>query len=93
MLFKLQTTDHSSSFLSIQGESQVEIKNVKFRNIRGTSSTKVAVSLICSSRIPCSDIELHNIDLVYHDQGGPATSSCRHVNGVSSGVQRPPSCI
>ncbi|XP_034685480.1 exopolygalacturonase-like [Vitis riparia] len=76
-----------------EGESQVEIKNVKFRNIRGTSSTKVAVSLICSSRIPCSDIELHNIDLVYHDQGGPATSSCRHVNGVSSGVQRPPSCI
>ncbi|KAJ9707753.1 hypothetical protein PVL29_000024 [Vitis rotundifolia] len=68
-----------------EGESKVQIKNVKFRNIRGTSSTKVAVSLICSRRIPCSNIDLHNIDLVYDGQGGPATSSCRHVNGVASG--------
>ncbi|KAK9278898.1 hypothetical protein L1049_028479 [Liquidambar formosana] len=73
--------------------SRVQISDVKFRNIRGTSSSKVAVNLQCSSSVPCEKIELMDINLAYKGSDGPVDSSCSHVSGVSYGEQMPPSCI
>ncbi|GMY31978.1 exopolygalacturonase-like, partial [Fagus crenata] len=75
------------------GDSQIQIRNVKYGNIRGTSSTKIAVAFECSKVKPCQDIELKEINLAYQGADGPVASSCSNVKGVASGEQKPPSCV
>ncbi|XWS27784.1 hypothetical protein CRYUN_Cryun25bG0010100 [Craigia yunnanensis] len=75
-----------------QGDSSVKIEGVRFSNIWGTSSSKIAVSLQCSRSTPCQNIELSDINIDYHGGGG-ATSSCSNVKGVTYGQQHPPSCV
>ncbi|KAL5555106.1 hypothetical protein UlMin_037342 [Ulmus minor] len=48
-----------------KGSSQVQIRDVKFRDVSGTSSVKVAVNLMCSQSTPCHEIELKDINLAY----------------------------
>ncbi|KAL6192952.1 hypothetical protein ACLB2K_034037 [Fragaria x ananassa] len=52
--------------------SQVQINNVNFNNIWGTSSTKTAVTFNCSRSKPCYEIQLRDINL---SRGG-ATMRC-----------------
>ncbi|KAF8409674.1 hypothetical protein HHK36_005753 [Tetracentron sinense] len=73
--------------------SQVQISDVRYRNIWGTSGSKLAVNLLCSPGVPCRNVELKDINLVHKGYGGPATSSCSYVNGVAYGRQIPPSCL
>ncbi|OVA06570.1 Glycoside hydrolase [Macleaya cordata] len=80
-----RTCSHESS-------SQVQIRDVNFINIWGTSRTKLAVDLSCSRGVPCRNIKLDRIYLPYHG-GGISTSSCSNVDGISYGEQIPPSCI
>ncbi|CAL9773867.1 unnamed protein product [Musa acuminata subsp. burmannicoides] len=74
--------------------SKVQINDVKFRRIKGTSRTKVAVNLLCSSDAPCSNIELDDIRLEC-SAGGECrtTSSCTNVKANFSGVQIPSPCL
>ncbi|KAH9779656.1 Pectin lyase-like superfamily protein [Citrus sinensis] len=73
--------------------SNVQIKDVTYRNIWGTSSTKVAVNFQCSKTFPCENIVLQDIYLVHNGRDGAATSSCNFVDGDSYGTQKPPSCL
>ena len=63
-------------FFFLQGDSQVQIRDVKYKNIRDTSSSKVAVAFECSKGKPCENIELNNINLTYHGAEGGVASSC-----------------
>ncbi|XP_059449567.1 exopolygalacturonase-like [Corylus avellana] len=72
--------------------SKVKISNVSFKNIRGTSARKSAVVLVCSSSLPCENVELRDIDLRYNGKDGPATSRCVNVNPIIGGYQNPPPC-
>ncbi|GMN57846.1 hypothetical protein TIFTF001_026943 [Ficus carica] len=77
-----------------QASSHVQISNVKYKNIWGTSCSKIAVNLHCSESAPCKGIVLGNINLAHHrDSVGIASSSCSHANGVSYGQQNPSSCL
>ncbi|ERN07142.1 exopolygalacturonase [Amborella trichopoda] len=78
---------------SHKGPSRVKINNISFKNIRGTSTSKVAVNLLCSRAFPCENVKLDDIKLKYNDQGEDSTASCTNVNGVSAGVQIPPTCL
>ncbi|GJN38814.1 hypothetical protein PR202_gb27890 [Eleusine coracana subsp. coracana] len=74
--------------------SKVRISDVKFRNIRGVSATRVAVRLSCSEAAPCVGLELRDIDLRYVRSRVPTQSRCKHVaGGVVGGTLVPPSCI
>ncbi|GJM97986.1 hypothetical protein PR202_ga14957 [Eleusine coracana subsp. coracana] len=74
--------------------SKVRISDVKFRNIRGVSVTRVAVRLSCSEAVPCVGLELRDIDLRYVRSRVPTQSRCKHVaGGVVGGTLVPPSCI
>ncbi|KAJ6309891.1 hypothetical protein OIU76_014770 [Salix suchowensis] len=73
--------------------SRIQIRDITFSNIRGTSRSKAAVTLSCSSVVPCKNIVLKDIKLVYTGNGGPASSICSNVHGYSYGVQNPPSCF
>ncbi|KAK4487139.1 hypothetical protein RD792_006454 [Penstemon davidsonii] len=77
----------------VESKSSVQINDVTFSNIRGTSSTKVVVNLLCSRILPCKNVKLIDINLAYLGPGGPATSMCSHVIGSSHGKQIPGGCL
>ncbi|KAJ4721183.1 putative Pectin lyase-like superfamily protein [Melia azedarach] len=87
-----QYCPHSSC--NIKVPSRVKISNVSFRNIRGTSSTKVAISLVCSQETPCKNVEIGDINLLYNglQDKGLATSSCSNVKPILLGKQIPATC-
>ncbi|KAI3769577.1 hypothetical protein L6452_00686 [Arctium lappa] len=70
--------------------SRVKISNVSFRNIRGSSSTKEAMRLACSSWEPCVNVEVADINLTFTGPGGPATSVCCVVEPKVVGKVVPP---
>ncbi|RZS06257.1 hypothetical protein BHM03_00036909 [Ensete ventricosum] len=76
--------------------SLVKIKDIKFRNIRGTFASPEAIKLVCSETIPCEDVELSDIDLEYNgndERVKNASSTCVNVYGSSNGNVKPHSCI
>ncbi|KAF9611303.1 hypothetical protein IFM89_029741 [Coptis chinensis] len=77
-------TEHSSN---------VQIRDVHYRNIWGTSSTKLAVHFVCSQSLPCQNLELKRIYLRYNGKDGPVSASCTHARGDSFGKQTPASCL
>lgn len=78
-------------FNNLQGNSQVQVEDVKFIGVRGTSSSEIAVNLDCSSSKPCQGIELDDINLSL-DSGGKATSSCSNAHVSFIGTQNPTPC-
>ncbi|XP_059294661.1 exopolygalacturonase-like [Lycium ferocissimum] len=84
-----QYCPHSSC--SKEGNSQVEISNVKFINIRGIAASKVAVSLNCSKSVPCQGIELRGLDLIFNGQEA-TTATCSNANMSFYGQQTPSGC-
>ncbi|XP_061338688.1 exopolygalacturonase-like [Gastrolobium bilobum] len=73
--------------------SNVQIRNVTFKNILGSSSTGVGVDLKCSNYKPCQDIKVEDINLWPHGGRGNLSNFCYYANGASYGEQIPPSCI
>ncbi|CAN4095045.1 unnamed protein product [Withania somnifera] len=74
-------------------ESSVQIKDVTFNNITGSSSSVETVIFNCSASHPCRGIKLDDINLVHKGYGGPAISYCANAIGTSTGKQLPPSCL
>lgn len=72
-------------------ESGVQISDVKYQNIRGTSLSEVAVTFDCSATNPCKGIQLQNINLKYGNQ--KAQSYCNNAVGEISGLVQPKSCL
>ncbi|WOK95536.1 exopolygalacturonase-like [Canna indica] len=76
--------------------SKVKINDVKFSRISGTSRTRLAVNILCSKDVPCSNIELDNIHLSCSSDDmdcKTTTASCTHAQGKVFGVQIPPPCL
>lgn len=61
--------------------SAVHIKNVVFKNIRGTSASDEAVRLDCSKRYPCEAIVLQNINLQSEEDEPKAL--CNNVDDLA----------
>ncbi|MCD7466111.1 hypothetical protein HAX54_002510 [Datura stramonium] len=80
---------HSSC--SKQGNSQVQISQVKFTNIRGISGSKVGVVLNCSKSFPCEGIELRGLDLIFNGKES-TTATCSNANINFYGQQTPSQC-
>lgn len=74
--------------------SQVAISNVRYRNIKGTSATNVAVTLDCSTAVPCQGLELVDIDLQYEGEkdDSSVSSECQNAKMSCEGKQNPPVC-
>lgn len=71
----------------------MQIKDVTFNNIRGESSTQVAVKLRCSGTNPCKNVKLININLKYNGRGGKSKSDCSNVLGSAYGKEIPGGCV
>ncbi|PKI78118.1 hypothetical protein CRG98_001446 [Punica granatum] len=72
-------------------ESGIKISDVTYQDIHGTSATKVAVKLDCSSTYPCKQIKLENVKLTYRNQ--VAQASCANAKGTTAGSVQPSSCL
>ncbi|XP_074293837.1 polygalacturonase-like [Silene latifolia] len=72
-------------------ESGIKISNVTYKEIRGTSSTEVAMTFNCSTLSPCSGIKLENVNITFLDQ--EAQSTCNNVQGQAIGMVQPKSCF
>lgn len=84
----------------------MKLSEIYFKNIRGTSSSKVAVQLHCSEGMPCKKVYLENVHLYLASSSGggsgkqessnggseAVSSSCRYVRANYIGSQSPPPC-
>ncbi|PIA50466.1 hypothetical protein AQUCO_01300893v1 [Aquilegia coerulea] len=71
--------------------SGIQISDVSYSAIKGTSATKVAMKFDCSAKNPCKGISVQDIKLTY--QGDSAESFCQNVHGVTGSYVSPPSCL
>ncbi|XP_022760921.1 exopolygalacturonase clone GBGE184-like [Durio zibethinus] len=75
--------------------SKVSISDVQYENIRGTSTSKIAVLLLCSTSNPCQGINMNNVNLEYDGPPMdklPFSSSCSNAKVAYVGSQSPPAC-
>ncbi|KAJ7297026.1 hypothetical protein O6H91_04G084700 [Diphasiastrum complanatum] len=73
--------------------SAVEVSEITYKNIIGTSSTATAIKFACSDTVACHDILLQNVNLVMHKTLHPATSFCENAKGSTRGFINPISCL
>ncbi|KAL6981205.1 Glycosidase, partial [Sarracenia purpurea var. burkii] len=71
--------------------SAVKVENVRYKNIKGTSASEVAIDLNCSKTLPCKGIVLQDVNLVRQSHG-KTEASCINVNGLSSKGRSSPHC-
>ncbi|XVE97180.1 hypothetical protein REPUB_Repub02eG0289000 [Reevesia pubescens] len=71
--------------------SGVEVSDVTYQDIHGTSATEVAVKFDCSSKHPCTGIRMEEVKLTYKTVA--AEASCNHAGGTASGLVQPTSCL
>ena len=72
--------------------SAVQIQDVTYRNIQGTSSGDVAVNFSCSKTVACTGITLINVKITSTTANG-GKSICANALGMSVGTILPPSCL
>ncbi|KAK8629300.1 hypothetical protein V6N13_078145 [Hibiscus sabdariffa] len=71
--------------------SGVKVRDIVYEDIRGTSSTPVAIKFDCSAKNPCTGIRLQNVNLTYLKKA--AESSCTNVQGKAFDIVRPQNCL
>ncbi|EXB40431.1 hypothetical protein L484_013734 [Morus notabilis] len=81
-----------SSSCSSKAPSRVKLSDIHFKNIRGTSSSEVAVNLECSKGIPCQNIYLEDVHLNPSSGDKRSISFCSNVRAKFIGTQIPPPC-
>ncbi|XP_038899303.1 polygalacturonase QRT2-like [Benincasa hispida] len=76
-----------------QQADAVQVSNVMYQNIRGTSASEVAVKFDCSKSFPCQGILLQDINLVRKgkndDKSTQAEASCKNVKLKNRGRVSP----
>ncbi|KAI8533860.1 hypothetical protein RHMOL_Rhmol10G0042500 [Rhododendron molle] len=65
--------------------SAVEVSNVRYIDIHGTSSGETAVKFACSETVSCTDVSMNDIDLTSNGTSN-TTSSCQNVQGTQHEV-------
>ncbi|XP_052197664.1 probable polygalacturonase At1g80170 isoform X2 [Diospyros lotus] len=65
--------------------SAVEVSNVRYSGIEGTSKEETAVRFACSESVPCKDILLSDVNLGSSQGQTETTSLCLNVQGRQRG--------
>ncbi|CAH2054538.1 unnamed protein product [Thlaspi arvense] len=60
-------------------KSAVQVSNVLYKNIQGTSSRPIAVKFECSKSIPCRGISMQNVRLFDQTRQDVSKASCSNV--------------
>ncbi|KAG6581921.1 putative polygalacturonase, partial [Cucurbita argyrosperma subsp. sororia] len=73
--------------------SAVEVSDVSYQGLRGTSATKVAVKLSCSESIGCKNLAFEDIDIKSTDSDKTTQSSCSNAHGTSTNTVPAIDCL
>ena len=75
----------------LQQKKAVQVKNVLYKNIKGTSASEVAIKFDCSEAYPCEEIVLQNIDLKLEGKEADIVpkASCSNVESFDIGTVSP----
>ncbi|KZV13951.1 hypothetical protein F511_44753 [Dorcoceras hygrometricum] len=71
-------------------ETGVEISNVRYREIHGTSSSEMGINLNCSRSVPCNEISMESIQLTSIDPGKDIVAGCANAYGQEYQVSPSP---
>ncbi|XP_019150586.1 PREDICTED: exopolygalacturonase-like [Ipomoea nil] len=74
-----------------QGESSVEVSNIRYLNIYGSSQDELSANFNCSGKVPCKDIEITRLNIVYNGHQ-PTKAACYNFNGKFRKCQCPNHC-
>jgi galacturan 1,4-alpha-galacturonidase len=67
--------------------SKLQISNVRWENIIGTSRYNVGAGIHCSGATPCKNLTFSNIDIKQKNGGGPVKYLCSNIaNQKDSGL-------
>ncbi|XP_057491399.1 probable polygalacturonase At3g15720 [Actinidia eriantha] len=70
--------------------SAVQVSNVRYSQIYGTSREDTAVKFACSESVPCKDIFMNDVNIQSADQHiSKTTSFCQNVQGWQNGEVSP----
>jgi galacturan 1,4-alpha-galacturonidase len=67
--------------------SALEISEIMYQNITGTTNSAKAIKFDCSDTVPCSNLVLSNVDL--NKQDGTVETYCHSAQGFGYGVVHP----
>lgn len=70
-------------FYIIQATSAVEVRNVTFKNFKGTCAHDIAMKLDCDKIVRCHEIVIEDIDITSSLSGKPLTAYCQFADIVS----------
>ncbi|KAL7166277.1 hypothetical protein ACSBR2_037033 [Camellia fascicularis] len=59
----------------------VQVSNVYFANVHGTSANKEAIMLDCSLNVPCTNITMERIKITLSTDGSEVFATCKNVRG------------
>ncbi|KAK2440288.1 Pectin lyase superfamily protein [Trifolium repens] len=71
-----------------QQDSAVQLSNILYQNIKGTSASEVAIKLECSQAVPCKGIHLQDVILTPEDNDY-TIAKCDNVRYSKSGILNP----
>ncbi|KAK7401278.1 hypothetical protein VNO78_12636 [Psophocarpus tetragonolobus] len=72
-------------------ESAVQLSNIRYQNIRGTSASEVAIKFDCSRTVPCKEVYLEDVILTPAQHAASGTiATCENVRYVNRGKFFPP---
>nr|CAD1831350.1 unnamed protein product [Ananas comosus var. bracteatus] len=69
--------------------SAVQVRDVHYSEVKGTSSSGIAISLACSETTPCAGITMENINIQSTNQGGDETTTCYNAQVNKKGYVVP----
>ncbi|XP_057793660.1 probable polygalacturonase At1g80170 [Salvia miltiorrhiza] len=67
--------------------SAVQVSEILYKNISGSSATRIAVKFACSDTVPCTNIVLNDINLQSED--GDEETYCNNASGFLHGYVNP----
>ncbi|XP_020549329.1 polygalacturonase QRT2-like isoform X2 [Sesamum indicum] len=62
-------------------ETGVQISNVNYKEVLGTSTTDIAININCSRSVPCFGISMESIQLLSAEVGKQVTANCSNAYG------------
>ncbi|GMI97666.1 hypothetical protein like AT1G80170 [Hibiscus trionum] len=74
-------------------ETGVKVRDVVYKNLQGTSSTEVAITLNCSRSVSCTGLLLQSVLLKSSVTGKNVSSTCINAHGAAIGVVQPAPCF
>uniref|UniRef100_J3MFS5 Exopolygalacturonase n=2 Tax=Oryza brachyantha TaxID=4533 RepID=J3MFS5_ORYBR len=75
------------------GSSEVTVKDVTFKNITGTSSTPEAVTLVCSDKLPCSGVQMQDVNVQYAGTDNKTMAVCSNAQVTATGCLKELACV